>query len=265
MFTMKSIPAVIGILTVAMAASRTPRLFAQAAENASHAESSNSASSALHWRSAAQLHRMFPLSKVRGTLFLGAGGVEFVSDSGEKRKWTALDFETFTIKPHKLVLHTYHDRGLHRPGAEAKEFSLTESVPPAVAAWLAGYFGRPSRNAVPDTASTNNASTTVDHQSVAVHHRAVFGGSNGVLRFRDGGIDYVATSSGESRSWRWEDIQTLSLPSPYRLYVFGYKDTFTFDLKEPLDRTLYEHATAAVSAYQENGPSNAARLEAPKM
>jgi hypothetical protein len=247
------------------AAYSAPQLSAQAIEHATEAQASNSASATFQWKSPAQLHRLFPLSKVRGTLFLDVSGVEFVSDSGQRQKWTALDFETFTIKPHKLVLHTYHDRGLGRLGEDSKEFNLAESVPPSVAAWLAGYAGRPSRNAVPAAVSTSSTDIGPDQHLVAVHHRAVFGGTSGVLRFRQGGIDYITNVPGGSRSWRWEDIQTLSEPNPYLLYVFGYKDTFTFDLKEPLDRTLYEHATAAVSAYQENGPSNAARLEAPKM
>lgn len=250
MFTKKSILTTFGITALAVAAS-TPWLFAQAAEHATDAQASNSASAAFQWQSQARLNRVFPLPNERGTLFLDIRGVEFVSENGHRQKWTALDLETFTIAPHKLVLHTYYNRGVHRLGEDTKEFSLTESVPPSVAAWLAGYFGRPSRNTVPDADPTSGMVMPADHQSVAVHHRALFGGSNGILRFRQGGIDYVTNTPGESRSWRWEDIQTLSEPTPYRLYVFGYQDTFTFDLKELLDRTVFDHATAQLSANAE--------------
>lgn len=265
MFTKRSVRAAIVITALAAFASRTPHLLAQAAEPATSAPVPNSASATFQWKSAAQMHRLFPLPKERGTLFFDIRGVEFVSESGRRQKWTSLDVRTFTIAPHRLVLQTYYNRGLHRLGEDTKEFSLTESVSPSVAAWLADYFGRPSRNVVPDAVSTGSTDMATDRQSIAVHHRAVFGGSSGVLVFRSGGIDYVTNAPGDSRSWRWEDIQTLSEPNPYRLYVFGYQDTFTFDLKEPLDRALYDSATAAISAYQERRPSNAARFEAPKM
>src|SRR5579883_824139 len=149
MLTKRLIQIAVGMMALTGAAYSAPQLSAQAIEHATEAQASNSASATFQWKSPAQLHRLFPLSKVRGTLFLDVSGVEFVSDSGQRQKWTALDFETFTIKPHKLVLHTYHDRGLGRLGEDSKEFNLAESVPPSVAAWLAGYAGRPSRNAVP--------------------------------------------------------------------------------------------------------------------
>lgn len=265
MFTGKSIRVALGIIAFSMAASRAPQLCAQAAEGAANAQNSPSASTAFEWRTPAQLKRLFPRPKEHGTLILDSRGLEFVSESGHRQRWTALDLQTFTIASHKLVLHTYYNRGLGRLGEDAKEFRLTESVPPSVAVWLAGYFGRPSRNEVPDANAPGIAGIPADRLSVPVHHRAVFSGSNGVLRFRQGGIDYVTNTPGDSRSWRWEDIQTLSEPNPYRLYVFGYQDTFTFDVKEPIDRALFDRATAAISAYAERQSSSAARLESPKM
>lgn len=265
MFTMKSIRAALGVMALIVAANRTPQLLAQAAERVTNAQAPNSASAAFQWQTLAQMNRLFPLPKERGTLFVDIRGVEFVSESGRREKWTALDLQTFTIAPHKLVLRTYYNRGLGRLGEDAKEFRLTESVPPSVAVWLAGYFGRPSRNEVPDADAPVIAGLPADHLNVPVHHRAQFGGSNGVLRFRQGGIDYVTNTPGDSRSWRWEDIQTLSEPNPYRLYVFGYQDTFTFDVKEPIDRALFDRATAAISAHAERQSSSAARLESPRM
>ena len=265
MFTGKSIRVALGIIAFAVAASRVPQLSAQAAEGATNAQNSQSASGAFRWQTPAQLKRLFPLPKEHGTLILDGRGVEFVTESGRRQKWTSVDLQTFAIAPHKLVLHTYSNRGLGGLGKDAKEFSLTESVPSSVAVWLAGYFGRPSRNEVLDADAPVIAGIPADHLNVSVHHRAAFGGSNGVLRFRQGGIDYVTNTRGDRRSWRWEDIQTLSQPNPYRLYVFGYQDTFTFDVKEPIDRALFDHATAAISACAERQSSRAARLESPKM
>ena len=70
--------------------------------------------------------------------------------------------------------------------------------------------------------------------------------SNGTLRFREEGIDYVTKSSQDSRSWRWADIQTIANQDPYHLIVFGYRETYSFDLKEPLPPELYDRVTDAV-------------------
>jgi hypothetical protein len=66
------------------------------------------------------------------------------------------------------------------------------------------------------------------------------GGSNGTLRLKDTGIDYVTESGRDSRTWRWADIQTIANPNPYELRVTGYRETVEFDLKKPLARVVFE-------------------------
>jgi hypothetical protein len=85
-----------------------------------------------------------------------------------------------------------------------------------------------------------------------VRHRALTGGTNRVLRFRNDGIDYITASSGDSRSWRWTDLQALSDSDPYHLFVFGYKDTYTFDLRALLSRNLINWAMDEIYAHTES-------------
>jgi hypothetical protein len=66
------------------------------------------------------------------------------------------------------------------------------------------------------------------------------GGSNGTLRLKEDGIDYVTESARDSRSWRWVDIQTIATPDPYELRVTGYREIVDFDLKQPLSRAVFE-------------------------
>jgi hypothetical protein len=66
------------------------------------------------------------------------------------------------------------------------------------------------------------------------------GGSNGTLRLKDSGIDYVTENGRDSRAWRWADIQTLANPNPYELRVTGFREIVEFDLKQPLSRELFE-------------------------
>ncbi len=76
---------------------------------------------------------------------------------------------------------------------------------------------------------------------IAVRRSKHYGGSNGLLRIRQQGIDYVTAQPGQSRSWRWQDLQTVSNPDPYHLFVFGYRDSYAFDLKDSLTRQVFNH------------------------
>ena len=88
--------------------------------------------------------------------------------------------------------------------------------------------------------------------TIPVRHRSLASGTNGVLRIRQEEIDYVTSSNDDSRSWRWADLQTLSNPAPYRLFVFGYRDTYTFDLKAPLSGKLLDWASDEIFAHSES-------------
>ncbi len=194
---------------------------------------------ALHWQTRARQHRALLWTRIRGTLTLDKQGVSFRSNSGRSRHWTFEEIHTATLEPHRLVIETYLNRSLHRPGEQHYKFDLSSALPPAVAAALATKIGRPVRNGVPDASAPALA-------VIPARHRFLMRGTNGVLRFRKDGIDYVTSAKGDSRSWRWADIQTLSEPDPYHLYLFGYLDTYTFDLKAPLSRKLFHYATEEI-------------------
>ncbi len=192
----------------------------------------------LSWKSPAKLRHVAGGEK--GDISIGTDGIEFRSAKGRTVKVPYLEVQTFQILPHRLTIETYQNRKLHMPGIERYRFNLTEIVSPEVAAALAREVQRPSQNAVPDTASQGI--------TILAHHRTLTGGTNGVLRFRDGGIDYVTEVAGDSRSWRWADLQTLSTPDPYHLLVFGYRDTYTFDLKEILPQSLFYRLVDALDS-----------------
>lgn len=199
------------------------------------------------WETPAREHRTLPQTKVHGTLAIDENGVKFRSEGGREQRWGLTDIRTAFIAPHRLIVETYVNRSLHRPGEQRYEFDLTQAVPPSVAAELAIGIARPSQNAVTDSGTPAIA-------SIPAHHRALAGGTNGVLRFRKDGIDYVTASKEDSRSWRWADLQTLSDPDPYHLFIFGYRDTYTFDLKAPLPRGLFDRAADEIYAHNQSLP-----------
>jgi len=57
------------------------------------------------------------------------------------------------------------------------------------------------------------------------------------------------TTARDARSWRWADLETLSNPDPYHLLVFGYRDAYAFDLKEPLSQALFNRLTDEIDAH----------------
>ncbi len=231
------------VTTVAIAGSSVARGTAQQLAIAGQEH----AATATRWETETRKHRIPPLTKVRGSLAIDDKGVEFQSGNGRNQRWAFADIRTAFIAPHRLVLETYVNRTLHRPGEQRYEFDLTEAVPPPVAAALAASIARPLQNAVTDAAAPAIA-------TIPVHHRTLTGGTNGVLRFRTGGIDYVTSSKEDSRSWTWADLQTLSDPDPYHLFVFGFRDTYTFDLKAPITRALFDRATDEIRAHAADAP-----------
>jgi hypothetical protein len=192
------------------------------------------------WQSPAR-RRHWP-TKTRGVLKIDEQGLEFRSGEAPVLKFSFLDVHTFFVAPHRLVIETYENRKHHMPGGKRYRFDLDQAVAPEVAAGLAREVQRPSQNAVPDPASPSA-------ENIPARHRTRTGGTNGTLRIRDGGIDYVTSVPGDSRSWRWADLQTLSEPDPYHLFVFGYRDSYTFDLKEPISRALFNRMTDEIESH----------------
>jgi hypothetical protein len=180
-----------------------------------------------------------------GTLRTDSRGVEFVPSNGASKRWTLNEIKSLDLQTHRLVLVGYDNRRWHLAGTQQFEWELTNAITPASAASLTEAMGRPVRNRLPDPDASAIA-------VIAVRRSGHFGGSNGVLRIRQHGMDYVTAEPGNSRSWRWLDLQTLSNPDPYHLFVFGYRDSYTFDLKETLSRELLNHLSDEIWVHNEN-------------
>lgn len=183
------------------------------------------------WQASARLHH--GLRTTPGTLMFNEAGVHFRPLKGESLNWTFPEIQTFYLTPHELGVRSYVNRGWHLPGVKTFRFTIASAVPPRVAAELATRVGKPSRNADPDP-------NVPGFGTIPARHPAVLGGSNGVLRFHLDGINYVAVPGSDSRTWRWEDIQTLAHPDPYHLTVGGYRETYRFELKQPMSEALFD-------------------------
>jgi hypothetical protein len=186
---------------------------------------------AASWRSEAWLRR--GLKRVPGLLVIAADGVEFRPASGSSYRWPYVEIRTFDLTTRKLVLATYENASWRRPGERRYRIGLRQALPPQVAHELAVRVGKPVKNGDPDPAAPALA-------TIPARRRAWPGASNGTLRFRETGIDYLTDAPGDRRSWRWTDIQTLANPDPFHFRVAGFREIYEFELKRPLSRRLFE-------------------------
>jgi hypothetical protein len=184
-----------------------------------------------HWETPAKWHQLLKKA-VSGTLVVDREGVEFRSAKFNQR-WPNVEIHTFDLSTRELTITSYQNRHWHEPGEQRFQFTLSEPMPPEVAAELTERVGKPVRNAVP-------LPSVAELSEIPAHHRMWSGGNNGTLRLKDTGIDYITQDARDSRTWRWADIQTIANPNPYELRVTAYRETVEFDLKQPLPRTLFE-------------------------
>jgi hypothetical protein len=178
-------------------------------------------------------------------LRIDSQGIEFVPSKGTNRRWTLIEIKDLDLQRHRVVLTGYENRRWGRPGTQRFDWELQKEIPPAIASSLTEGLRRPVRNRVPDP---DGPAIVV----IAVRRSELFDGSNGFLRIRQQGIDYVTAEAGQCRSWRWIDLKTLSNPDPYYLLVFGYRDTYSFELKETLSRELFNHLSDEIWTHNES-------------
>lgn len=183
------------------------------------------------WQAPANWHRLLK-KDVPGSLVLDDAGVEFRSPKYNQR-WAYVDIHSFDLSARELTLDSYQNRPWHAPGEQRYQFILSEPMPPEIAAKLTERVGKPVRNGIP----LPSAAVLTE---IPAHRRIWSGGSNGTLRLKDTGIDYVTENGRDSRTWRWADVQTIANPNPYELRVTGYRETVEFDLKQPLPRVVFE-------------------------
>jgi hypothetical protein len=187
---------------------------------------------AIEWQSPAQFRQLLKRA-IKGTLLFDNEEIEFRAPKLSLR-WAYGEIKTFELSgARELIITDYGNRHWHEPGERTFRFTLSEPMPPGTAAAFTARVGRPVINGDPYPTAAVIA-------ELPAHHRERFGGSNGTLRLREDGIDYVAANGRNGRSWRWSDIQTLANPNPWEFRVMAYREIVEFDLKRPLSRELFD-------------------------
>jgi hypothetical protein len=79
-----------------------------------------------------------------------------------------------------------------------------------------------------------------DKMLLPVRHRHALGGCEGQLSVEEDRLIYLTDHASDNRVWILSDVETIGSPDPYHLRVTTYNETFTFDLKSPLDSKVYD-------------------------
>ncbi len=169
-----------------------------------------------------------------GTLLMSEQAIEFQPTRGSPLHWAFMEIKSVALSsPRRFTLVSYENRRWKLPGDRQFRFELNDPLPSGAAEELVARVGKPAINGDPDPKAASFA-------DIPARHRTRTGGSNGVLRLREDGIDYVAVGGRDSRTWRWADIQTIANPDPYHFRVGAYLETFDLELKQPMTLEIFD-------------------------
>ena len=183
-----------------------------------------------------------------GTLIMDERGVRYETNhQKDARTWSFEDIKEFQIEgDHRLKLYTYEDRSNWRLGADKIfEFTWSDEV---ISGQHVYEFLR-SHTRLPIAASLVRAEDGPVSFDFPVKHLGIFKGNQGRLQFSEGGIVFRASEDSGSRSWRYEDLESISSGGPYDLTLTTYEQqrfhyssrrVYNFQLKEPLPRDRYD-------------------------
>ena len=174
----------------------------------------------------------------RGTMTADDSGIRF---SGPKHNfaWSYDEIQQLRLEPGKLHVLTYADRRL-RLGAD-REYEFSGDLP--VSDLYAVWKSRMDQRLVAAVSRPEVAGL-----SIPAKHLKPIRGSQGTLVFGADSIVYSTLTRGDSRAWRYADIDSISSSGPFQLTIttferartqYGSRKGFNFELKQPIAEARY--------------------------
>ena len=183
-----------------------------------------------------------------GTLTISESGVSFEESSkdGKKSKhtwqWKYDDIQQLTVFPKQLNVLTYKDKWWKLGADREYEFDLTsEETLNGAYAFLRTRLDQRL------VAGVESAPPTILWE-IPAKHLTRFGGDHGTLQVGETEIVYKSASKGDSRVWRYEDIDNISSSGPFQLSIttferarmqYGSEKGFNFQLKNKLSEPRF--------------------------
>ena len=157
------------------------------------------------------------------------------TDGKHSRTWAYIDIQKLDVaSPTRLVLKTFESQSWKKLEKDKVfDFSLIEGkVTPEQQEFLRAKLSRPMVARLVEKGETSTL--------LPVRHRHSLGGCEGQLSVEGDRLIYLTDHASDNRAWKLRDIETIGSPDPYHLRVTTYNETFTFDLKSPLDSKIYD-------------------------
>lgn len=185
------------------------------------------------------------IGSCEGALTFSPVGVRYeTKEKNHSRNWAYPDVKYFEIvSEQQIEIHTYESQGVSRLRQDRDfDFRLLEGQ---AGNDLYQLLVNKSPRAV-ITHVVYNSTEIV--QEIPVRHRHRLGGCQGTLTIATDKIIYRADRKEDSRIWRLEDIESFASSEPSSLRLSSAFETFTFDLKLPLEQKAYDLLWKAVYA-----------------
>ncbi len=182
----------------------------------------------------------FP-KKEAGQLQISESGVRYRSDNGTTLiEIPLVDVLTGDLSDPKVIRIKTYDRVKRRlSGRQAHTFRLRESVHgDALTLFLSKSLKRPVVGAF-ELSSKPLA-------QIRAYHRHRLGGCHGSIYIDQQGIRFVSERSSDSRTWRFEELETVGTMNRFHFRVSSLTETFNFDLQQQLPDAAYDLVTRRV-------------------
>lgn len=184
-------------------------------------------------------HRHFNGS-CTGVLTVDDGGVRYAGPKGHEWQWRYQDIQELRLSRGEILIVTYQDE-LLRLGADRTYRFEGEFPAIELSALLRQHMDQRFVAALSES--------PVDAEwKIAVKRLGTFRGSQGQLAFGHEAVVYSTDASGQSRTWRYSDIESISSSGPFQLTIttferarshYGDRKGFNFQLKEPISEARY--------------------------
>jgi len=205
------------------------------------------------WHGHSRVYSMPPHIKkagALGTLTINDTGVSFEQkyEKGKKPKhlqvwhWEYPDIQQLKISPKTLSVLTYKDNKWKLGADREYDFDLVSDN-----TFENAYHVLKTRLDQRFVAAVADSPSTMVWE-IPAKHLVGFGGDEGVLQVGTSEIVYKSAKKGESRTWRYEDIDNISSAGPFEFTIttferakldYGNRKQFNFSLKQRLEEAKY--------------------------
>ena len=185
------------------------------------------------WASAAQFTVRHPhwRNGCEGVMTVDENGVSFAGPKGHAWTWKFQEIQELQLAPRSIHILTYRDSKL-RLGADVRH-EFTGNIP---ADGLYALLRERMDQRFVAQIGQDQASPTL---TLPVKHQARVFGSEGTLAFTPDSIVYGTPAKNQSRTWRYQDIDSISSSGKFQLTITTLEKGFHFQLKQPITEAQY--------------------------